>query len=77
MAAQAKIDAAVGIVKPKRPRPPKFPMKFEVFLRHAFGGRYYADRLHLYRKFRTESIVTVQIVATKTRAQVLQNVDFG
>jgi hypothetical protein len=50
MKAQAKIDAAVGIVKPKQPRPPKFPMKFKEFLRRAFGGRYHADRLHLFRK---------------------------
>jgi len=33
------------------PKPPKFPMKFKVFLRWEFGGRLHADRIRLFRKF--------------------------
>lgn len=51
MKAQAKIDATVGIVTSKQPRPAKFPMKFKEFLRRMFGGRYHADRLYLFRKY--------------------------
>ena len=29
----------------------RFPAPFKVFLRHAIGGRQYADRLHIFRKY--------------------------
>lgn len=47
--ADAQIQAALGFAP--TPKPPKFPMKFRVFLRRAFGGRLHCDRLHLYRKY--------------------------
>jgi hypothetical protein len=33
------------------PKPLKFPIKFRVFLRLAIGGRLYAERLRIFRKF--------------------------
>lgn len=35
----------------KTPKPVKFPMKFKDFLKRAFKGRLYSERLHLFRKF--------------------------
>jgi hypothetical protein len=32
-------------------KPPKFPLKFKVFLRLAIGGRSYGDRLRIFRKY--------------------------
>jgi len=49
LATGAKRESALGFGPTHRP--PKFPMKFKVFLQRAFGGRLYADRLHLFRKF--------------------------
>ena len=36
---------------PRERKPPDFPMPFKVFLRDAFGGRLYAERLRMFRKF--------------------------
>jgi hypothetical protein len=39
------------------PKPnPKYPMKFKQFLRLAFGGRLYAERLRLFRKYMLHEI---------------------
>lgn len=32
-------------------KPSRFPIKFKVFLRLAFGGRLHGDRLHFFRKY--------------------------
>lgn len=42
--------------KSEHPEPYKFPMKFKKFLQIMFGGRLYADRLHLFRKYLTHQL---------------------
>lgn len=36
---------------PPEPKPLQFPIKFKVFLRLVFGGRYHAERLRMFRKY--------------------------
>lgn len=59
--AEARKDAALGFGPPYKPNPPKFPMKFKVFLRRIFGGRLHADRLRLFRKFAFEELRSQQL----------------
>ena len=47
--AQAKIESALGFGK--APKPAKFPMKFQEFLRRTFGGRLHSERLRMFRKY--------------------------
>jgi hypothetical protein len=63
-------EPLLGYPGPKATKEPRFPMKFREFLRRIFGGRYHADRLHLYRKFLFEHFEAAS--SKQAEAQVIE-----
>src|SRR5580700_7973224 len=61
----------------KNMKPPKFPMKFNVFLRRAFGGRLHSERLHMFRKFLVSYLFSQYVdpedIAAKTIGKMNQS----
>jgi hypothetical protein len=46
-------------------------MKFKEFLRRAFGGRHYSERLHFFRKFLETDYCTKYVDPEKTAAEII------
>ena len=48
---KVRLDPLIGSSADLDTSPPEFPLKFKVMLRRIIGGKRYAERLRLFRKF--------------------------